>query len=200
MRTFFSFFWSLLLVCLVTADPDYDESLVLEPLTPELLRASFNFRGNASLQSFEQQHFRFIPRSLGQILQHAKARELHLRFSTGRWDAESWGARPWRGQKEGGTGVELWAWVEADTEEESVYDLIISKRPVDAAAGHLLDGLPSTMLSRVYSALPLTSSTRHGRQGLSRRSSRPAIILNPRWKSFIYSMEHYPGKWYVRRI
>lgn len=201
MRTFFPFFWSLLLVCLVTADPDYDENLVLEPLTPESLLASFNFRGNASLQSFEQQHFRFIPRSLGQILQHAKARELHLRFSTGRWDAESWGARPWRGQKEGGTGVELWAWVEADTEEESVVcDLINFKRPIDAVAERLLDGSPSTMLSRACSALPSTSSTRRGRLGLSRRSSRPAIILNPRWKSFIYSMEHYPVKWYAPRI
>lgn len=119
MRTFFALLWSLVVACLVAADPDYNERLVLEPLTPELLLASFNFRGNASLQSFEQQHFRFIPRSLGQILQHAKTRELHLRFSTGRWDAESWGARPWRGQKEGGTGVELWAWVEADTEEEA---------------------------------------------------------------------------------
>ncbi|KAJ3569416.1 hypothetical protein NPX13_g6092 [Xylaria arbuscula] len=37
----------------------------------------------------------------------------------GRWDAESWGARPWDGTKEGGTGVELWAWLQADTEDEA---------------------------------------------------------------------------------
>ena len=109
----------VLLFSFVIGDPDYHEKLTLEPLTPALLLASFNFRSNASLLSFEQQHFRYIPRSLGQILQHAKTRELHLRFSTGRWDAESWGARPWKGAKEGGTGVELWAWVEAETEEES---------------------------------------------------------------------------------
>ena len=100
------------------ADSGYHEILTLEPLTPASLLASFNFRSNASLQSFEQQHFRYIPRSLGQILQHSKTRELHLRFSTGRWDAEKWGARPWRGFKEGGTGVELWAWIEAETDEE----------------------------------------------------------------------------------
>jgi phosphatidylinositol glycan class T len=70
------------------------------------------------LASFEQQNFRYFPRSLGQILQHANTRELHLRFSLGRWDAESWGARPWGGAREGGTGVELWAWVEAETDEE----------------------------------------------------------------------------------
>lgn len=107
-----------LLASFVFADGDYHENLVLEPLTPALLLASFNFRGSSGLKSFEQQHFRYIPRSLGQILQHAKAQELHLRFSTGRWDAESWGARPWKGTKEGGTGVELWAWIEAKTDEE----------------------------------------------------------------------------------
>lgn len=109
---------SLLLCNSVFATPDYHERLVLKPLPPSSLLASFDFRSNASLSSFEQQHFRFFPRSLGQILQHAKTRELHLRFSTGRWDAESWGARPWDGTKEGGTGVELWAWVEAKTDEE----------------------------------------------------------------------------------
>ena len=114
-----SFLLSLILLFFFAiADRDYHEHLILEPLTPALLLASFNFRSNASLLSFEQQHFRYIPRSLGQILQHAKTRELHLRLSTGRWDAESWGARPWRGAKEGGTGVELWAWVEAETEAE----------------------------------------------------------------------------------
>ncbi len=111
---------SLLLFNFAVADPDYHERLLLQPLAPTSLLASFNFRSNASLESFEQQHFKYIPRSLGQILQHAKTRELHLRFSTGRWDAESWGARPWGGAKEGGTGVELWAWVEADTDAECV--------------------------------------------------------------------------------
>lgn len=100
----------------VFAESDYNERLNLRPLTPASLLASFNFRSNASLDSYEKQHFRYIPRSLGQILQHAKTKELHLRFSTGRWDDQSWGARPWGGMKEGGTGVELWAWVEADSD------------------------------------------------------------------------------------
>ena len=119
MRSVYIFLLSLILLFSPTfADPDYYENLILEPLTPALLLASFNFRGNASLRSFEQQHFQYIPRSLGQILQHANTKELHLRFSTGRWDAESWGARPWRGAKEGGTGVELWAWLEAESDEK----------------------------------------------------------------------------------
>ena len=118
MRSSFSILFFVFIFGLAAADSGYDERLVLEPLTSVLLLASFDFKSNASLRSFEQQHFSYIPRSLGQILQHAKAKELHLRFSTGRWDAESWGSRPWDGQKEGGTGVELWAWIEAETEEQ----------------------------------------------------------------------------------
>lgn len=97
---------------------DYHEQLVLQPLPLSALLASFNFRSNTSLSAFEAHNYRFFPRSLGQILQHAGTRELHLRFSLGHWDAESWGARPWNGAKEGGTGVELWAWLEAETEDE----------------------------------------------------------------------------------
>ena len=91
---------------------------MLRPLPLSALLASFNFRSNTSLSEFEAHNFRFFPRSLGQILQYAGTKELHLRFSLGRWDAQSWGARPWDGSKEGGTGVEIWAWLEADSDEE----------------------------------------------------------------------------------
>ncbi|CAK7274463.1 Subunit of the glycosylphosphatidylinositol transamidase complex-like protein [Sporothrix epigloea] len=101
------------------ADPNYYEKLVLRPLPLSALLASFNFRSNTSIAEFEAHNFRFFPRSLGQILQYAGTRELHLRFSLGRWDAERWGARPWAGTREGGTGVELWAWLDAQTDEEA---------------------------------------------------------------------------------
>lgn len=97
---------------------DYREQLLLRPLPKGALLASFNFQSNTSAQAFDQQNFRYFPRSLGQILQHAHTKELHLRFSLGRWDDESWGARPRNGAREGGTGVELWAWVDAATDEE----------------------------------------------------------------------------------
>ncbi|KAF2269672.1 GPI transamidase component GPI16 precursor [Lojkania enalia] len=102
-----------------SASSDYSEHLLLRPLPQKALLASFNFRSNESSTAFEQQNFRYFPRSLGQILQHAGTKELHLRFSLGRWDAENWGQRPWNGAREGGTGVELWAWVEAQNEEEA---------------------------------------------------------------------------------
>lgn len=96
----------------------YHEQLVLRPLQLSTLLASFNFRSNITFSAFQAQNFRLFPRSLGQILEHASTRELHLRFNLGRWDAQSWGARPWDGAREGGTGVELWAWLEAETDEE----------------------------------------------------------------------------------
>ena len=99
---------------------DYVERLDLTPLPLGSLLASFEFRSNESLTAYESQDFRYFPRSLGQVLQHASTKELHLRFTTGRWDTETWGARPSNGTKEGGTGVELWAWIEADTSEEAM--------------------------------------------------------------------------------
>ncbi|KAI1932623.1 Subunit of the glycosylphosphatidylinositol transamidase complex-like protein [Ophidiomyces ophidiicola] len=113
---FFTVVVWLLFSTVAFALSDYAEQLLLQPLPPSSLLASFSFRSNESIEAFQQQNFRYFPRSLGQILQHADTTELHLRFTTGRWDAESWGERPWRGFKEGGTGVELWAWIEAETE------------------------------------------------------------------------------------
>ncbi|GAB7349300.1 hypothetical protein MBLNU459_g8441t1 [Dothideomycetes sp. NU459] len=111
---------SLLLSLARWADADgYNEQLVLRPLPHSALLAGFNFRSNTTISAFEEQNYRLFPRSLGQILQHAHTKELHLRFSLGRWDAEAWGARPRGGRREGGTGVELWAWVEADTEQDA---------------------------------------------------------------------------------
>ncbi|KAJ6160712.1 hypothetical protein N7470_004108 [Penicillium chermesinum] len=118
--------FSLLWACIVFlwsapafASSDYHEQLFLQPFPQSSLLASFNFRSNTSQASFDNQHFRYFPRALGQILQHANTKELHLRFTTGRWDADSWGPRPWNGSKEGGTGVELWAWIDAPNDDEA---------------------------------------------------------------------------------
>ncbi|KAJ6188607.1 hypothetical protein N7519_003515 [Penicillium mononematosum] len=124
------------------ASSDYHEHLLLHPLPQSSLLASFNFRSNTSQQSFDQQHFRYLPRALGQILQHAHTKELHLRFTTGRWDAESWGPRPWNGSKEGGTGVELWAWIDAPGDEAAFAKWITLTQSLSGKAGisSLFDG------------------------------------------------------------
>ena len=113
--------FALSLLCLFApwAEGQYTELLQLHPLPQSQLLAAFNFKANTSLSDFDAQNYRLFPRSLGQILQHTHARELHLRFSLGRWDSENWGQRPRNGRREGGTGVELWAWVEADSHEQA---------------------------------------------------------------------------------
>ena len=114
---------SLLLLALitkVTQGADYFEQLTFTPLPLGSLLASFDFQSNETVADYESQNFRLFPRSLAQTLHHADTKELHLRFTTGRWDPETWGARPWEGTKEGGTGVELWAWIEADSEIRAV--------------------------------------------------------------------------------
>lgn len=104
------------LLASVALATDYFERLTLTPLPLGSLLSSFEFRSNDTAADYEAQNFRYFPRSLAQTLQHAHTKELHLRFTSGRWDPDTWGARPWEGTKEGGTGVELWAWIEAETE------------------------------------------------------------------------------------
>ncbi|KAH8776535.1 Gpi16 subunit, GPI transamidase component [Diaporthe sp. PMI_573] len=119
MRHVITFLCLIISLVIPIAASDYHEQLVLKPLPLSALLASFNFRSNTTRSQFEAHNFRFFPRSLAQILEYSGTKELHLRFSLGRWDAESWGVRPWGGTREGGTGVELWAWLDADTEEEA---------------------------------------------------------------------------------
>ena len=117
-------FLAIILCARETAAAEYQERLLIHPLPENALLASFNFKSNGSARSFGHQNFRYFPRSFGQILQHTYTKELHIRFSLGRWDSEAWGERPWNGAREGGTGVELWAWIEAGSEEEYAPQLL----------------------------------------------------------------------------
>jgi Gpi16 subunit, GPI transamidase component len=135
------FFLYTATVCFWTAGAsEYSERLLLRPLPENAVLASFNFRSNGSSSSFDHQNFRYFPRSFGQILQHAHTKELHIRFSLGRWDAETWGERPWHGAREGGTGVELWAWVEAKSDEEYEATYRTGEFRLTPIAGRMLDG------------------------------------------------------------
>ncbi|KAL4929042.1 GPI-anchor transamidase subunit GPI16 [Aspergillus undulatus] len=135
-----------------SAASNYDENLLLQSLPPSSLLASFNFKSNTTQTSFEQQHFSYFPRALGQILQHANTRELHLRFTTGRWDSESWGSRPWDGAKEGGTGVELWAWIEAADDETAFSKWITLTQSLSGLFCASLNFIDSTRTTRPVSS------------------------------------------------
>ncbi|KAK4549408.1 hypothetical protein LTR36_006405 [Oleoguttula mirabilis] len=137
-----------LVIASTTPSGDYNEHLHLKPLPGGHLYAGFNFTATTSLHDYDSQHFRYFPRSLAQILQHSHTRELHLRFALGRWDEESWGSRPRDGRREGGTGVELWAWVEGDGDagvvDERWSSLVNSLSGLFCASLNFIDGTKTT--------------------------------------------------------
>ncbi|PWY65248.1 Gpi16 subunit, GPI transamidase component [Aspergillus heteromorphus CBS 117.55] len=140
---------------LTSATSDYHESLILQPLPQSSLLASFNFRSNETQESFDERHFRYFPRALGQILRHANTKELHLRFTTGRWDAESWGPRPWNGTKEGSTGVELWAWIDAPDDEAAFAKWITLTQSLSGLFCASLNFIDSTRTTRPVASFEL---------------------------------------------
>ncbi|KAL2832700.1 GPI transamidase component PIG-T [Aspergillus pseudoustus] len=148
MTTFFLFALILVTLSAASVASNYHESLHLQPLPPSSLLASFNFKSNTTQTSFKKQHFQYFPRALGQILQHANTQELHLRFTTGRWDSESWGSRPWDGAKEGGTGVELWAWIDAQDDEAAFAKWITLTQSLSGLFCASLNFIDSTRTTR----------------------------------------------------
>lgn len=114
--------WFLLLA--VACAASYHEELTFRPLPRNTLLADFHFNTvlpefpleYANLlapQALPPRHFGYFPRLLAPIVQATNTRELHLRFTQGWWDADSWGLLPENGEVIGGTGVEIWAAVEA---------------------------------------------------------------------------------------
>ncbi|CAK7903030.1 GPI transamidase component Gpi16p [[Candida] anglica] len=116
-----------LAACLVATVLAYDESLYLKPLPRNKLMASWEFEVESlpsALQYYteeeglgqskvETSHYKYFPRALGPIIQSTNTRELHLRFTQGWWDSDAWGTLPANGTRSGGTGVEVWAVIEA---------------------------------------------------------------------------------------
>ncbi|CAN3365626.1 GPI transamidase component Gpi16p [Diutina catenulata] len=93
----------------------YNESLSLTPLPRNRMMASFQFDilSGPLTHHGEAEHYTYFPKALGPVLETTNARELHLRFTQGWWDDDNWGRLPYDGAKSGGTGVEMWAVVEA---------------------------------------------------------------------------------------
>lgn len=105
----------------------FDEKLNLRPLPNNFMLSSFTFDmnstmftpGRSSKDVNEYSHYTVFPKAFSSILQHTSAREMHIRFTRGFWDAESWGRLPNDGFKSGGSGVELWAVIEASSKDEA---------------------------------------------------------------------------------
>ncbi|QLL30252.1 hypothetical protein HG536_0A00690 [Torulaspora globosa] len=105
----------------------YEEDLVITPLANNYLLSSFTFNmqsedfspGKSALDYDEYGHYTVFPKAFKPIMDLTSTRQLHLRFTRGFWDAESWGRLPHDGFRSGGSGVELWAAIEADTKDEA---------------------------------------------------------------------------------
>lgn len=124
------FFSVLAVVSLAVATSDYSELLEFRPLARNKLLASFLFEAlllpspleyvNASEQAVQKpRHYGKFPKALEPVVRATNTRDLHLRFTQGWWDSESWGKLPANGSVTGGTGVELWAAIEASSIEEA---------------------------------------------------------------------------------
>lgn len=112
----------MLLLLWAAAALAYTERLRLRPLPRNTLLVSFDFdttsppmplhyeNGTAETHT---RHYGHFPRLVAPVLQATNTRELHLRFGQGWWDHETWGLLPQNGLFSGGTGVEIWAAIEA---------------------------------------------------------------------------------------
>lgn len=105
----------------------YIESLDITALPRNYLLTSFDFQLSSTKtnisssvdEELDYTSYKIFPRSLSPILSSTKAKELHLRFTQGKWDNEIWGQIPNHGGNAGGIGVEIWASIEADTKEQA---------------------------------------------------------------------------------
>ncbi|KAL3230966.1 GPI transamidase component GPI16 [Nakaseomyces bracarensis] len=99
----------------------FHEELNLQPLPKNYLRSSFQFGlesepfdPSKSMKDYDEySHYTVFPRAIDPLLRTSGARQFHLRFTRGYWDSEVWGKLPFDGFKSGGSGVELWAVIEA---------------------------------------------------------------------------------------
>lgn len=124
-------FFSLLALASIAVAADYSETLTFKPLARNKLLASFQFEAllpptpleyigsNSPDLEYTPRHYGKFPKSLEPVISATNTRELHLRFTQGWWDQENWGKLPADGESTGGTGVELWAAIEASSLDEA---------------------------------------------------------------------------------
>lgn len=119
--------WATTALSVLAGVAPFEETLLLRPLPDNKLLFTFDFAVELVPHplSFVQDdqpavsHYTYFPRTLGPMIETTNTRELHLRFTQGWWDAQSWGELPSKGTKSGGTGVEMWAVIEASDHDSA---------------------------------------------------------------------------------
>ncbi|GAV53830.1 hypothetical protein ZYGR_0AK03320 [Zygosaccharomyces rouxii] len=146
----------------------YREHLSIKPLPKNYLLTSFDFDtqsnefvpGKPSTDFDDYSHYTVFPKAFKPILDQTSTRQLHLRFTRGFWDAESWGRLPHNGFESGGSGVEVWAILEADSKDSAFRQwktLVNSLSGLFCASMNFIDGSKTTF--PVESFHPLDDTT-----------------------------------------
>ncbi|KAF9586987.1 hypothetical protein IFM89_039859 [Coptis chinensis] len=89
----------------------FTEELLLRPLADHgKVLAHFHFEHRAPFPNRDHQHYSLFPKSIHQLVQKFRIREMELSFTQGRWDYERWGGfDPVSSSNVKPPGVELWA-------------------------------------------------------------------------------------------
>lgn len=155
----------------------YEEQLTIKPLPKNYLLTSFDFEtqssefvpGKSSIDFDDYSHYTVFPKAFKPILDQTSTRQLHLRFTRGFWDAESWGWLPNDGFKSGGSGVEVWAILEADSKDSAFRQwkkLVNSLSGLFCASMNFIDGSKTTFPVESFhpideDTLPLFDQDKH---------------------------------------
>ncbi|QEU58636.1 Gpi16 [Kluyveromyces lactis] len=156
---------------------NFREHLDLTPLPNNFLLASFQFYMQSEQfgidrdqhESSEYSHHTVFPKPVGPIMSQTNTRQLHLRFTHGLWDSQEWGQLPHNGLKSGGTGVELWAIMEAPSKEEALKSWITLANSLSGlfcASINFIDTSKTTFpvssfLPKEDEAIPLLNQSNH---------------------------------------
>ncbi|GAA0145284.1 hypothetical protein LIER_05514 [Lithospermum erythrorhizon] len=115
------------------AEEEFSEALLLRPLPDRKVLAHFHFQISVPPTQTYVRHHHLFPKSIYQLVQKFRIRELELSFTQGRWNYERWGGYdPISSSVAKPPGVELWA----------VFD--VPKNQVDSSwknLTHALSGL-----------------------------------------------------------
>lgn len=111
------FFGAFVVLTSALPDESFVEELVLTPLPNGKLMAHLEFTIRRNFTTQQVSNFNLFPKSIGQIMSHYKAQEVHLTFTQGRWRSDLWGypisSAP--------TGVALLAWFDSAVDVDQTW-------------------------------------------------------------------------------
>lgn len=112
--------------CAEVSTSSFKEKLDLKILPKDYMLSSFNFKLKSdniispSIYLFDFKKHNGFSRSIEPLLTKNGVKNLYIKFTKGHWDSQKWGKLPNNGWSSGGSGVEIWAMMEAGSKEEVI--------------------------------------------------------------------------------